>query len=404
MINIDPINIDDINAITDDERVTTLIRSSEAARILGVRPATLYAYVSRGRLTRRTAPDGRTSLYARDDVERLAQRSRRAAPGPRPTIDVQITSSVTQLDEGCLRFRDHDVVELVRTHSFEDVAHLLWTGSLPPAPQEWPAAERADDARYASIASLSLSPIARLAVTAEVLADEHPGDDATTATQRLLRAVPPVLGSQRRRGPYAARVAAAWKRRPDATLVTAVDRALALLADHELATSTLAVRIAASVRASPYAAITAGLATIEGALHGSASAASHAFLEECATSGSPASIDRWRREHRVVPGFGHSVYRGLDPRFEPLMESVAMLDPDGSRLAVVHDAVREVGRSLPHQPNIDLALGALTWIAGLDPGTPIFAIARIAGWAAHYDEELAERPVRFRGVARPAGA
>ena len=43
----------------------------------------------------------------------------------------------------------------------------------------------------------------------------------------------------------------------------------------------------------------------------------------------------------------------------------------------------------------------LTWIVGLDPDTPLFAVARIAGWAAHYDEELDEAPLRFRGVARP---
>jgi len=53
------------------------------------------------------------------------------------------------------------------------------------------------------------------------------------------------------------------------------------------------------------------------------------------------------------------------------------------------------------QPTVDLALGALTWVTGLDASAPIFAVARIAGWGAHYAEELNERPVRFRGVATP---
>ena len=57
---------------------------------------------------------------------------------------------------------------------------------------------------------------------------------------------------------------------------------------------------------------------------------------------------------------------------------------------------------MSHQPNVDLALGALTWAAGLGSNTPIFAIARIAGWGAHYAEEIAEPPVRFHGVATPA--
>ena len=57
------------------------------------------------------------------------------------------------------------------------------------------------------------------------------------------------------------------------------------------------------------------------------------------------------------------------------------------------------GRYVAQAPNIDLALGALTFVAGLPPDCPVFAIARIAGWAAHYREELDERPLRFRGLS-----
>ena len=172
-----------------------------------------------------------------------------------------------------------------------------------------------------------------------------------------------------------------------------------MLADHELATSTLAVRVAASTRPSPYAAFAGGLASIEGVLHGSASASVHRFLERCADQGPAEAVAEARSAREMVPGFGHKVYRGVDPRFDALMEAIHPIDR-GS-LALVDALVEEVGRQLPHQPNVDLALGALTWIAGLDPDTPLFAVARIAGWAAHYDEELAEAPLRFRGVARP---
>ena len=72
----------------------------------------------------------------------------------------------------------------------------------------------------------------------------------------------------------------------------------------------------------------------------------------------------------------------------------------GERMAIVDDAIATVGQAMPQQPNIDLALGALTWVADLDTDVPIFAVARIAGWAAHYAEELDERPVRYRGLAR----
>lgn len=381
----------------------TLIRSKQAAALLDVTTATLYAYVSRGRLGRTTAADGRTSLFDRDEVERLAARSRRSVSGPRPTIDVQITSRITAMSETGLQYRGHDVAHLVGSQHFEDIAELLWTSVVDPeAPSgtTWPAADRADVAACSPITDLPGSAIARMAIAAHVLDAIHPGDDASTAARRLLLDTPAVLGSTRRTGRFAQRLTEAWRRRPEPVLVDAVDTALGLLADHELATSTLAVRIAASVRTSPYGAIAAGLATVEGTLHGSASEAAHRFLESCAASDPATVVATMRRDRQHIPGFGHKVYRGIDPRFAPMMDALRPLDPYGTQIDVVEHAIGEVGRLLPHQPNIDLALGAMTWIAGLDPTTPIFAIARIAGWAAHYQEEITERPVRFRGVAR----
>ena len=142
----------------------------------------------------------------------------------------------------------------------------------------------------------------------------------------------------------------------------------ALLADHELATSTLAVRIAASARTTPYAAFATGLGSIEGELHGSASAAAHKFLDRCSDE-SPASVIRSLRSQRLlIPGFGHKVYRGIDPRYTPLMDAIRALDPDGSRFDVIDDVVEEVGRTLPHLPNVDLALGALDMDRRVRPG------------------------------------
>jgi citrate synthase len=378
-----------------------LIRSSEAAEILGVSKPTLYAYVSRGRLRRTTAADGRTSLFERDEVERLSVQSRRSAPGPRPTIDVEIRSDVTTMHEAALEFRGHDVVELVRRRRFEDVAELLWTNAPtePPTGTSWPTADPDDLEAIAGIPALGASPIGELAIAAHTLGALHPDDDAATAARRLLLVAPGLFGSRRRAGGFALRLTSAWIRRPSSDMVAAVDTALAVLADHELATSTLAVRVAASTRTSPYAAFAAGLASIEGVLHGSASASVHQLLERCAAQGPAEAVADLRAAHRMVPGFGHMVYRGVDPRFAPLMDAIRPVD--GESLAVVDALVEEVGRTLPRLPNVDLALGALTWVGDLDPDTPLFAVARIAGWAAHYDEELGEAPLRFRGVARP---
>jgi citrate synthase len=68
-------------------------------------------------------------------------------------------------------------------------------------------------------------------------------------------------------------------------------------------------------------------------------------------------------------------------------------------MQAVDSVVAEAGRVIGHVPNVDLALGALIHVGGLPTDAPIFAVARIAGWVAHYTEEVGERPVRFRGLA-----
>ena len=94
--------------------MTTYVSASEAARMLGVSKPTLYAYVSRGIVGRRTAADGRTSLYAREEVERLAARSRTRADRATPTIDVQIASAITEVQDEGVTYRGHDAAELAR--------------------------------------------------------------------------------------------------------------------------------------------------------------------------------------------------------------------------------------------------------------------------------------------------
>jgi citrate synthase len=390
-INIDSINIDFIKLNVQNGRMTTLIGSNEAARMLGVSTSTLYAYVSRGRIERSSAPDGRTSLFALDEVEALATRSRRAAPGPRPTIDVRVSSAITRLHEGGVVVRGYDITNIVASHHFEDVAELLWSGTLAQATR-WPAADRADWAALDALAELD--SISRLAVAAHVLGARHPDDNAPAAARRLLRCTPSLLGSTRATGLFARRLTAAWITRPSNEAVNAIDSALCLLADHELASSTLAVRVAASVRANPYLSISAGLAVVAGPLHGRAAEQVHCFLTECAQSGVESTIAQWRAERRRIPGFGHKVYRGRDPRFDVLLQQVRQLGD----LSLVDEVLAEVGRLIPKHPNIDLALGALSWRLGLPADIPLFAVARIAGWAAHHAEELDAAPVRYRGI------
>ena len=180
----------------------------------------------------------------------------------------------------------------------------------------------------------------------------------------------------------------------------AVNAALVLLADHELATSTMAVRVAASVRSDPYDAFLAGLATLAGPLHGGASQQAYELLVVAERDGVPRALNDVLRERGRLPGFGHAVYKSGDARFDALL---ALAEPllSEERRAIVREVIALAAAHDVPLANCDLALAALELghrhAARHRPH--LFAVARIAGWAAHYMEELTERPLRFRARA-----
>jgi citrate synthase len=385
--------------------MTRYVGAGEAARLLGVQRATLYAYVSRGLIDRRVAVDGRTSLYAVDDVEALAGRVRRREGEPRPSLDVQIATAVTTLDESGVRYRGWDVAELSRTCSFEQITGLLWHGVVRPE-RVWDPPDEGDLATAFAVTDVvGASGIPALVAVSSAFDVRHPGDGPAAAAKRLIGVAPAaVRRCTNAKIPWAAgtgaRLAAAWHPDPSPALAETLDRALVLLADHELATSTLAVRVAGSTWPSPYAAYVAGLATLEGPYHGGTARSVHELLVECEREGADAVVRRRLQARERLPGYGHKIYVGDDPRLAPLLELVrALPDPD-QRIDVVDDLLAETGVRITKRPNVDLGLGALTFVAGLPADIEPFAVARLAGFAAHLQEELEERPLRYRGLAR----
>jgi len=189
---------------------------------------------------------------------------------------------------------------------------------------------------------------------------------------------------------------------PPADLLDALRAALVLLADHELAASTLAVRVAASVRADPYAAVSAGLGVIGGALHGGASLGAEAVLAQIDDPDQAGYVlgERLRRGERI-PGFGHGVYTAGDRRATALLERIRAAAPGHDRLAAAEAVLAEARRRRLPEPNVDFALATLGAVAGMTRGAgeAIFAIARTAGWLAHAAEEYGRRsPLRLRAV------
>jgi citrate synthase len=191
-------------------------------------------------------------------------------------------------------------------------------------------------------------------------------------------------------------------RPPADGLIVALRAALVLLADHELAASTLAARVAASVRADPYAVVGTGLGAMSGALHGGAALGAEVLLLSAGTpADAPRVVGELLRRGERIPGLGHFVYQAGDPRSVLLLDLIRKAAPQSGRLAVAEAVLAEAGRRALPAPNIEFALAVLATVAGMIPGAgeAIFAVARTAGWLAHALEEYARAtPIRPRGV------
>ncbi len=393
----------------DSELVTRMLESADAARRLGVKLPTLYAYVSRGLLVSHPAPEGRRSLFAAEDVEALAKRSR----GGRTTETrlATVTTSTTQLRDDGPVYRGTPAIELATSVPYEQAAELLWRGD-PQAASGWepfalspPTTLGASDRlRWAVVMAgagdplrSDLRPASVVAVARRLVAtmvEVLPSPRATAPAPAL------ELGANRWENTVAGALTARLASDPDTDLVRAVNAALILLADHELATSTVAVRVAASARANLYDALLAGLGVVAGPLHGGASQLAYGLMRDAEELGPERALDETLRWQQRLPGFGHSVYQGDDPRFTVLKAFVDELGPPERRQVLDSLLALAAERGIPG-PNVDLGLGALTRAAGMadDAGRTIFTIARVAGWTAHYLEELEERPIRYRARA-----
>jgi citrate synthase len=423
------------------------INAAEAAQRLGVKPATLYAYVSRGMLARRRGEDGRSSLFEAGEVARLAGRGQRGEPRRAAgTGDFVIESGLTEIADGRIRYRGIEVTRLALWRPFEEVAAWLWAGGQgqDPPPQPWQATPEALAAGAGAQAALppGTLPLERLRVIVPAMAATDPlrlhlDPPAVMAAGRAI--IAGMVDCLPDPGPQPAVTAAMampeggiagrlWykicPRRPDPGLLGALRAAMTLLADHELAASTFAARMAASVRADPYAVVATGLGALGGTLgssraaspkhavaNGGASLAAETLLAAARDPADAARVvgDLLRRGERI-PGLGEPAHQAhtapdrsgqADPRARVLLDLTRKAAPRSARYAVADAVLAETRRRALPEPDIDFALATLTSVAGMIPGAgeAIFAVARTAGWIAHAMEEYARgAPLRPRAV------
>jgi citrate synthase len=386
------------------------ISARDAAALLDVKAATLYAYVSRGLVRSQAAPNGRGRRYSRADLERLRARSQArkghaaVAEGAllfgEPVLDTEVSS----IGAAGPLYRGRSAIELAEADvSPERVAELLFTGELPRAAPTWIAPPHAGFERVRSAVrkaepALHGALLLLAAIPSASVAREH---DALAEGRSLVRLVTASLalgnGPRAERAALAASdlgtsVLVALGRDAEPRAVRAVRRALVLCADHELNASTFAARVAAGAGADLPRCLLAALSVFGGSRHGGACDRIESFIDGL---GFPeralARVRAQIAEGLDVPGFGHPLYPEGDPRAAPLIAAAEALAPEKPRvraLGVLREAMMLAGAD---GPTLDHALVALSAALELPAGsaTRIFAAGRSVGYVAHALEQRA---------------
>ncbi|WP_022923568.1 citrate synthase [Serinicoccus marinus] len=409
-----------------------LLSTAQAADYLGVKVQTVYAYVSRGVLTPVRREPGVGSLFDVEEVSALAGRPGRSGHrgsrgGGRATSD-DVRTRITQVGPGSLAYRGHDVRDLAGSRTFEEVRDLLTgvpladasrasdgrgvrsgegpdgrgirSGVLAALPAGTPSLDRMKHA----VLLAAQDDLGRHDRSAEGFAAAGARAAAAMAGSPASSGAGPARASS---GPSAACGSDPSTGSPGAGALAEalrayldlpsdlVDVALVLLADHDLAVSTTAVRVAVSAGSDAYSALLAGLAAADSPLHVGASMRAVDWLRPALQD--PRSALDAALTGGPPPGFGHVVYTEQDPRAQLLLERIlpgAALEVRASLELLEGELLERRGWVL----TVDIALALLTLEHGLprDAGAVIFACARTAGWTAHAIEELAEPGMRFR--------
>jgi citrate synthase len=188
-----------------------------------------------------------------------------------------------------------------------------------------------------------------------------------------------------------------FERAPSPAVRKVLDACLILHAEHTMNASTFSGRVTGSTLADPYTVISAAIGTLTGPLHGGANEEALDMLEEI---GSPENAGSWLEkaaaQKRKIPGFGHRVYKVKDPRATVLQELAEHVFSETGR-PIKYQTAKELERvAIPIlgpkgiYPNVDFYSGIVYEALGIskDLFTPIFAISRVAGWLAHWFEQL----------------
>ena len=344
-------------------------------------------------------------------------------------------------DAGILSYRGIDIHELAVHSTFEETTYLLWNGSLPNASELRKFSTQLAESRILDESILKLlksfpagatpMEVLRTAVSALSMYDADEKDNLHDANVRKSFRLTSQVGmivaiyDRLRKGldvveadPSLSHAANfLWMlngEKPSETATKTLDVALILHADHELNASTFAARVIAATLSDIHSAVTGAIGALKGPLHGGANEAVMRMLFAIDKAGvDPVEYVReMLAAKKKVSGFGHRVYKTEDPRATHLRRMSEQLSKD-SGITKWYDWSRKIELFINTEKrlnaNVDFYSASTYTTLGIDVDlfTPIFAVSRIAGWAAHVIEQLDDnrliRPrAEYIGPAYPA--
>jgi citrate synthase len=324
-------------------------------------------------------------------------------------------------DAGVLSYRGIDIHELAQHSTFEETTYLLWFGSLPTSAELADFSEKLADAREVDPAIVELlksfpkeatpMEVLRTAVSALSMYDADEKDSSHDANVRksfrLTAQIPMIVAmfDRIRKGKPVVEADKSlthagnflWQlngEKPSETATKAMDIALILHADHELNASTFAARVIAATLSDVHSAVTGAIGALKGPLHGGANEAVMRLLYAIDKAGEDPveHVKQMFAQKKKISGFGHRVYHTEDPRAthlrrmsEDLGKSAGMPKWFDMSRAIELFVKKEKGLNA----NVDFYSASTYTTLGIDLDlfTPIFAISRISGWAAHILEQ-----------------
>jgi citrate synthase len=346
--------------------------------------------------------------------------------GLREIVAAQTTISDIDGEEGRLWYVGYDIADLAERATYEEVVYLLHNRHLPDRDELEELNEFLVTERELSPFLLQLMPtlaqqaspmsMLRTGVSAASAYDPDGWDDSSKAeyrkAMRLVAKTPTLIAAYHRlrtgqevippnpKLPHAANFL--WMllgEEPDQEDADALDTTFILYADHTMNASTFTARIIASTLSDMFSAITGAIGALKGPLHGGANEEAMKMAEELGSpEGSEAYVRDRLEHHQKVMGFGHAVYRTMDPRATVLKHLAREIGEHhgDTRWADIFEALQAtVYEQRGLWPNVDLYAAGVYHVIGIptDLMTPIFALARMAGWTAHVREQYADNKV-----------